>query len=167
MTKKIDIGSLGVSGVGTTAKWYKSSDVELLNNTGNTDIRVDKLMLQTSGYHTGAVSAWVVAYIVHLTDETGATLSASVTSGTTDDAAMELLLNQWKDNVFMTDLRIMGMGMDENLIQVVSLEANTRRILKPGQKLYLTALVQPQGSETTKNFAGYFDSILWYSAAAQ
>lgn len=165
MTKKLDIGSANPATYGTQNKWYKATDFELLSNDGKTDIRLDKAMIQMSAYHN-AVAPIILAVVVHFTDETGVSMAASITSGTTDDAALEVLLNQWKDNVFMTDFRLCGTGSDETIQPIVTLEADTRRILKPGQKMEVTVLSQPLAAETTKSTVAYIDSIIWYSAAA-
>lgn len=167
MTKKIDVAKLTSPALGTQATWYKlAADMEILNNTGNTEIRVDKAMIQASCNHNCVAQA-VIGFLVHFTDETGAALTASITNGTTDDAALETLLNQWKDNVFMTDFRWVGTGVVGPLMPIISLEANTKRILKPGQKMLLSMIVQPGGAETTKYAYAFIDSITWYSAAAQ
>lgn len=166
MTKKIDIGKDSISSLGTQDKWYKGSSIELLSNDGKTPIRLDKVMLQVSTYHTCTAVA-CIGCLVHITDETGASLMTSVTAGITDDASLEVLLNQWKDNVFMTDFRLVGTGNDESVIPVWPMEADTRRLLMPGQKLYASFLIMPTGAETTKSAIMYFDSIIWYSAAAQ
>lgn len=167
MVKKIDISQTQIASFGTANKWYKGSNIELLSNTGQTDIRLDKVMVQVSHYNTCAVQPGVVGCLVHMTDETGADLASSITAGTTDDAALETLLNQWKDNVFMTDFRIAQMGNAGSALPLIDLAADTRRLLKPGQKLYVIVLFQPLGTETTKASISYVDSIIWYSAAAQ
>lgn len=167
MVKKIDINQTQISGtIGTANKWYKGANIELVNNTGQTDIRIDKVMVQVGHYNTMAAGPGVLGCLVHMTDETGADLSSSITAGTTDDAALEVLLNQWKDNVFMTDFRIVQSGFTTNL-PVVALEADTRRILKPGQKMYVIVLFEPLNAETTKSSISFIDSMVWYSAAAQ
>lgn len=166
MAKKIDLSFNSIASIGTATKWYKSANVELLNNTGTTDIRLDKLLAQVS-LSGDLAGVCVVGAVIHMTDETGADMSSSITAGTTDDAALETLLNQWKDNVFITDFRLMGTGSDEMLCPVIELSADTRRILKPGQKLYFILLCEPAGTETTKTMKYFLDSFLWYSAAAQ
>lgn len=165
MAKKIDLSEVTISSIGTSGKWYKSADIEIINNNGKSDIRLDKAMMQVSQFHTGTASM-VMCTLVHLSDETGATLTASITAGTTDDAALETLLNQWKDNVFMTDFRYCGTGADEVVFPVVALEADTRRLLKPGQTLNVLHLARPTTTETTKSAGFYLDSMVWYSAAA-
>lgn len=166
MAKQILVQACTKSGLGTVNTWYAATVVTLLENTGKTDIRVDKLMLQLSGY-SSCVAATTIGAVVHLSDENGNYLSSSVSDGSTNDAALTALLNQWKDNVFMTDFRVMGTGSDENFMSAINLEANTRRILKPGQKIGFSLLVQPMGAETSKAVTTMIDSILWYSAAAQ
>lgn len=154
------------STIGTAQKWYKNSaDVVIVNNTGQTDVRIDKLMVQLSE-RIDFANYGIVLGLVHQSDENGNSLSASVTDGTTTDATLQALLNQWKDNVFMTDFRFVGTGV-VGPMNVVQLEANTRRILKPGQKLLLSIFGQPLGTETTKAVSCYYDILVWYSAAAQ
>lgn len=168
MAKLIMCGILSTaSTIGTAAKWYPNSgDLVIVNNTGQTDVRIDKLMIQASLYNS-FTNIGVAGVICHITDENGNALSASIVAGTTTDSTLQTLLNQWKDNVFMTDFRFMGIGTStQDGMPVVPLEANTRRILKPGQKLCLTFLAQPQGSETTKSASCYYDVMVWYSAAA-
>lgn len=166
MAKQILVQNVSKTGLGNINSWYASATIDLLNNNGKTDLRVDKVMCQYSGY-TSTVGSTVVACIIHLSDENGNYLSGSVSDGTTTDAALTTLLNQWKDNVFMTDFRLFGTGADEQFLNLITLEANTRRILKPGQKLGFTMLIQPLAAETSKAITGFLDSIMWYSAAAQ
>lgn len=167
MVKAIAVGaSQHAANIGTAATWYKNTDITLVNNSGQTPIRLDKVMIQLSGYTT-FTGPGMIGVLVHITDETGASMTASVTEGTTNDAALTTLMNQWKDNIFMTDFRLIGSGYDESLLPVISLEADTRRILKPGQQLRLSILAEPLSTETTKAIITVYDSIIWYSAAAQ
>lgn len=169
MTKVINEQQVATaSTIGSSLKWYKTSDVVYINNTGQTDVRLDKLLLQVSVYNSFAVGPGVCGVIVHITDEAGNSLNSSIVDGTTTDALLTALLNQWKDNVFMTDFRFMGLGSTtQDGMNVIPLEANTRRILKPGQKLCVMCLAQPLNAETTKSCNFYLDAMWWYSAAAQ
>jgi len=156
------------STIGTSGKWYKTADTVFVNNTGQTDVRVDKLMLQVSVYNSFAANIGVLGIVVHITDEAGNSLQASLQDGVTTDATLTALLNQWKDNVFMTDFRLMGTGQTtQDGMNVITMEANTRRILKPGQKMSVCCMAQPMNAETTKSCLFYLDSMVWYSAAAQ
>lgn len=166
MTKVFKVMQQTSGNLGTAMTWYKQTDIELLNNTSQSPIRVDKCMVQLSAY-TDAAQPAVLMFLVHLTDETGASLTGSVSNGVTTDTNMTTLLNQWKDLVFMTDVRIIGVGNDETNVFVGNLEADTRRILQPGQKLIVTILCEPIATETNKHVIAYLDSIVWYSPAAQ
>lgn len=166
MVKKFDIEYLFLSGLGTAQKVYSDSNVEILNNSGQTAIRVDKMLSQFSGYHN-AVQPMVVGVMVHMTDETGAAFTDAIVNGTTTIAQLEVIMNQWKDLIWMTDLQVLGTGNDETNIFVSNLEAATRRLLNPGQKLLFTMLCIPLATETSKDINGFLDNIVWYSPAAQ
>lgn len=166
MVKKIDLSGASVASLGTAEKWYKRTDEALLSNTGQTPIRVDKILTQFSCYHS-AVAPIVMGVVVHMSDETDATFSDGIVAGTTGDAELEVLMNQWKDLIWMTDFEVIGTGTDEMQCHVSNLEAGTRRLLNPGQSLYITVLARPIATETSKSLTGFIDNILWYSPAAQ
>lgn len=167
-TKTFKLSKLTTASFGNPDVCYKcTADVVLLDNTGKTPIRVDKEMAQVSAYHSATNSAILFGSVVHSTDETGNAFTGSIVNGTTDLAALTALLEQWKDNIFMTDFQLIGTGADENVLYVSNLEADTRRILQPGQKLCVSIIAMPMSAETTKLAWGLLDNILWYSPAAQ
>ncbi len=165
MPKEQVLHTIDTANFGTANTWYKSPTIELLANNGKTPIRIDKMMSQISGYHTGVAPA-VLGAVVHLSDETGATFDDAITSGTTDTAALETLLNQWKDYVWMTDFEILGTGQDEVNIHVTELSADTRRLLQPGQSLNCTILALSYAGETSKTMRMLLDAMFWYSPSA-
>lgn len=168
MTKDFRIENVGIFGtIGTVNTWYKSTVCDLLNNTGKIPIRVDKVLAQVSGYHSCAVSPGIYMAILHCSDETGATLDADITAGTTTLGGLEDVLQAWRDYVWITDMQIMGMGNDETNVKTVEISADTRRILNPGQKLSFTSLFMPLGAETSKSLIAMLDANFWYFSAAQ
>lgn len=165
MPKEQALQFVTISGLGTANTIYKSTTLELLANTGKTPIRIDKILSQVSAYHTGTATMAFGA-VVHLSDETGATFDDGITSGTTTLAALETLLNQWKDYIWLTDFEILGTGQDEVNIHVSELSADTRRLLQPGQTLNFTMLALMSSTETSKSLTSLFDGMFWYSPSA-
>lgn len=170
MTKEFQLEKI-ISGtnIGTNNTVYKvGTPVELCSNTGKTPIRIDKEMCQVSCYHTGTGPV-LMGVVVHMSDETGATFdgASAISEGVTTIDALQGLMNQWKDNVFMTDFQLVGTGYDESLIWVTNLEADTRRILNPSQKLYVSVFAIPMTTESSKQACAIIDNIVWYSPAAQ
>lgn len=165
MAKEFVLEYSTITGLGATSVWYKGTTIELLSNTGKTPIRVDKLLSQISGYHSG-VNPVIFGAVIHLSDETGATFDDAITSGTTTTAGLETILNQWKELIWLTDFEVLGTGSDEVNIHVSELSADTRRLLNPGQSLNFTLLAQPTTTETSKYISMMLDAIMWYSAGA-
>jgi hypothetical protein len=167
MTKDFRIENVGISGtIGTVNTWYKSTTCDLLNNTGKTPIRIDKVLAQVSGYHTCAVGSGIFMAVLHISDETGACFDADVTAGTTTLGGLEDVLQAWRDYIWITDMQVMGTGSDETNVKTVQISADTRRVLNPGQKLSFTSLFMPLSGETTKSLIAMLDANFWYSAAA-
>lgn len=163
MTKDFRLARITCPAVGTADTIYKCTLVDMLNNTGKVPIRVDKVLSQISGYHNGA-GPMMIGTIVLLSDETGGTPDADITSGTTTLAQLEAILQVWRDYIWMSDFRVLGTGQDETQVFVSELSADTRRILNPGQKLSVLCVVMPMSAETTKYAYLLFDGAYWYSA---
>lgn len=168
MTKFVSL-ILQNGGASTTVSTVAAGTDQILldNSNGKSPIRLDKLLLQWSGYLSGSpTKPHGLSLIVHLTDKSGNSLTASITNNTTTIADYNTLLQKWKDNLFMTDHQMLGTGSDETNIFVSNMEADTRRILEPGQKL-IFSVVAISTESVAVTPTGMADTMLWYSPAAE
>jgi hypothetical protein len=166
MTKKIGVAQFGFGGTATVNNWKASTKQELLNNSGPLPLRVDKLMMGVTCVHTHSNEAYV-GCIVHLSDTNGNTVVDTI-DGSGADATSDLntLLEKWKDYVWMTDFRLIGTGV-AGLITNYDMEANTKRILEPNQKLYCSMVWMAGQDTSAKMLSTMLDYGLWYQQASQ
>lgn len=165
MTKDFRLARVSCPAFGNVDTVYKCTLVDLLTNNGKVPIRIDKVLSQISGY-TNAANPVMVGTIVLMSDETGGTPDADITSGTTTIDGLEDVLQIWRDYIWMSDFRVVGTSNDESVVYVSELSADTRRILNPGQKLSMLAVVLPMSAETSKYAYFIYDAAFWYSPAA-
>lgn len=165
MTKKLVLNQSTISGANISNNWKANTKLELLNNSGVTPIRVDKMMMGVSYYHNHT-SAQYVGVIIHTSDTNGNTFVDTI-DGTSDATSdVQTLMEKWKDYIWMSDFRVAGFGDDGCDTSNVDLEAGTKRVLQPGQKMYVSLLVMA-GSDTTGKVLSYLvDASLWYQQAA-
>lgn len=166
MTKKVAVENMNFSGTATTSRWDKGTDTVVLNNSGTSPIRVDKFMLGISTFNSD-VSDTYIGVIVQLSDSNGNCMTDQIAGGAGDtNAALNTLMEKWKDYVWMTDFRAVASGVTQ-IPMVFDLEANTKRLLEPGQKLVITVLWLSGNDTSAKTLNTMQDYAVWYQAAAQ
>lgn len=166
MTKKLGISNGVFTGTATVNNWKANTKLEILNNSGVTPIRIDKLLLGFSGWQTHSIPVYA-GVLVHLSDTNGNTLVDTV-DGTGADTTADLntLMEKWKDYIWMTDFRAIGTGYDESVLIQYDLEAATKRVLLPGQKMYVSILWMAGTDNSAQNMNYLLDYALWYQQAA-
>lgn len=115
--------------LGNTAgnwKLHTANQIVLVDNNGKSPIRVDKILCQLSIVN-GFTSPKVFAGIIHLSDATGAFFYGL--SGVMSDDNFTSALVAWKENIWMTDIRLLGTSTDEQLTALMEFDADTKRIL--------------------------------------
>lgn len=166
MTKKIGIYNALVGGTSTLNNWKSGTKYEILNNNGSLPLRIDKFMAGLSLWH-GHSTASYVGVIIHLSDTNGNTFADTI-DGTGADTTNDVntLMEKWKDYIWMTDFRGVGSGLDENLLTAFDFDAGTKRILEPGQKLYVSVMWMSGSDNSAQNLTYLIDYALWYQQAA-
>lgn len=165
MVKKFYVSNTSAS-TNATANLFEPESHQLLENTSQVPLRLDKVMVQWSGYHSCTNTA-VVGIVLSLSDMNGACFDDSITG--TSFSSLTSLLDDWRDFIWATDFRHMATGTGSSAAPplVFQLEADTKRILQPGQKLFVSILVANKTTEAAKSVVGTIDCIMWYSPAAQ
>lgn len=168
MSKDYKYDYNAVSG-NTASNWklHVANRIVLVDNTGKTPIRIDKVLAQLS-YINGFTSPKVFAAIVHLSDVQGNYFDVSVGSGgVMTDAQFETALGVWKEQIWMTDIRMSGTSTDEQVGNLVEFAADTKRLLQPGQKLALTYGSYGSADSSATNDQYVVDAQVWYNPASQ
>jgi len=149
-----------------TANLFEAESHELLENTSQLPLRIDKVMVQWSGSHACTATA-VVGVVISLSDMNGLCFDDSISGDSFTD--LTSTLDDWRDFIWSTDFRHMATGTGSSAAPPVAmqLEAATKRILAPGQKLFVSLLVTNKTTEAAKSVIGTLDCIVWYSPAAQ
>jgi hypothetical protein len=166
MTKKLGIATMSVTGTSTLSNWKAATKQEILNNNGTVPIRIDKFMAGVTAVHSYG-SFCYVGVMVHLSDTNGNTVLDTV-DGTGADLTSDLntLMEKWKDYIWMTDFRLVGSGSDENILTSIELDAGTKRLLEPGQKLYVSLLWMCTADNSAANVSSLLDYALWFQQGA-
>lgn len=160
---KVNNGNAG----GATATNWKATEIELYSNTGQTAVRIDKIMGQIS-YDHNATAAIYIGAVISLSDFAGGDWATSIDGTSDPTSSIETALNTWKDFIWVTDFRKVGTGADENFLNMIEIDVGTKRLIEPNQKVLLHLLVMSSGEDlSAKNLNYLSDFNLWFSPAAQ
>lgn len=167
MTKKLAIALVLTGGTATANNWKASAKQEIVANTGTVPVRIDKFLAGVTALHNFGSAAYL-GTAVHLSDTNGNTFLDTVDgSGADTTTDLNTLMEKWKDYIWMTDFRVIGSGEDENSLTSFDLDAATKRVLEPGQKMYVSFLWMAGTDNSAATMRNLLDYAVWYQAAAQ
>jgi len=165
-TKAMKIVQQDCATPGALSQWKTdtSKRIVLLTNNTNQDVRIDKLMMTVSAFgNNTATGGWQGLHtMVHMSDSLGNYIDSTNWAYTT--AQMETQCQQNKEKIWMNDCRIIGQGgSSQQLVTYFELEANTSRLLAPGQSLAIS-FANCQNTGTLANGPTVLiDLMFWYS----